>query len=54
MHRIHGCQKKSSTLKSEKELGEKFWHFVEEAEKSGFDAESALRRFCLEKEKEIF
>ncbi len=54
MKRIYGEKKTSSSLESESELGEKLWQLVEEAESMGFDAESALRRFCLEREKDIF
>lgn len=40
-----------SNLESEEDLGEKLWALVQEAESSGFDAESALRRACLRREK---
>lgn len=40
-----------SNLESETDLGEKLWTLVQEAESSGFDAESALRRACLRREK---
>jgi uncharacterized protein YabN with tetrapyrrole methylase and pyrophosphatase domain len=36
-----------STLKTEEDLGEKLYQLVQEAESSGLDAESALRRACL-------
>jgi len=39
-----------SNLKSEEDLGEKLYKLVQEAESSGFDAESALRRACLKHE----
>jgi len=41
----------ASHLLSEEDLGEKLWNLVAEAESAGFDAESALRRFCLMHEK---
>jgi len=41
-----------STLRSEEELGERLFALVREAETAGIDAESALRRVCLKKEKE--
>ena len=37
------------TVRSEEELGERLWGLVREAESLGIDAESALRRACLEK-----
>lgn len=40
-----------SSLKSEEDLGEKLFQLVQEAESSGYDAESALRRACLKHEK---
>ncbi len=40
-----------SSLKSEENLGEKLFDLVAQAETSGFDAESALRRACLHHEK---
>jgi XTP/dITP diphosphohydrolase len=40
-----------SSLKSEEDLGEKLFDLVRQAESSGFDAESALRRACLNHEK---
>jgi nucleoside triphosphate diphosphatase len=40
-----------SHLKSEEDLGEKLFDLVSQAETSGFDAESALRRACLKHEK---
>jgi MazG family protein len=38
-------------LISEEDLGEKIWALVEQAESSGFDAESALRRASLKYER---
>lgn len=40
-----------STLKSEEDLGDRLWVLIQEAESSGFDAESAMRRVCLKHEK---
>jgi MazG family protein len=40
-----------SSLKSEEDLGEKLFDLVAQAESSGFDAESSLRRACLHHEK---
>ncbi len=41
---------KTEATLSEEEVGEKLWHLIAEAEKSGIDAESALRRFSAKKE----
>jgi MazG family protein len=38
-------------IATEKELAEKFWFLVEEAEFAGLDAENVLRRFCVDFEK---
>ena len=40
-----------SSLHSEEELGDKLWDLIEQAESAGFDAESALRRTSLRREK---
>jgi MazG family protein len=53
LHRVYGLEKRKSSLVSEEQLSEKLWHLVEEAEAMGFDAESALRRFCQEKESSL-
>ncbi len=42
--------KKESTLASEEDLGERLWELIREADAKGIDAESALRRTCLEQE----
>ncbi len=42
----------SPTLKTERELADRLWDLVKEAESMGLDAESVLRRFCMAREKE--
>ncbi len=51
--RAKHLQKPDSSLASEEELGEKLWHLVREGEAAGFDAESALRRICLQEEQKL-
>lgn len=41
---------REKTIHSESDLAEKLWSLIEEAEFSGLDAESALRRLCQGKE----
>jgi len=41
---------RDKTVASESDLARRLWALIEEAEFSGFDAESALRRHCQEKE----
>jgi MazG family protein len=50
LRRAKKCAATPSTLRSEDELGELIWDLVEQAESSGFDAESALRRQSLKRE----
>lgn len=43
------AEKKETSLHSEEELAEKMWNLIEEAQTSGYDAETALRRLCKSK-----
>lgn len=51
LRRIKALAFRKSSLINEKELAEKLWALVEEAEFGGMDAESVLRRFCMAREK---
>ena len=52
LRRKKAVSSRRSILKDEKELAEKLWALVEEAECAGMDAESVLRRLCMKIEKE--
>ena len=50
LHR-KGLWEKSKSQLSEQELAEKVMAFIQEAESSGVDLESAVRRACIELER---
>jgi len=52
IRKLKAAKGEAASGRSEEDWGERLWSLVRECEASGHDAESALRRYCLMREKE--